>query len=79
MGKHSTALRARLTGMPSGKVRHDFRGEEFTAFHVVSSIGIDQEVDARVLVLPDHVDGLGHRPDKAAQWSAAGQSFALCG
>jgi len=44
----------------------------------VPSIGIDQQVDAGVLVLPDQVDGLGHRTDKAAQWSAGGQSLALC-
>jgi hypothetical protein len=30
-----------------------------------------------VLVLPDQVDGLGHRSDKAAQRSAASQPLAL--
>ena len=59
-------------------MRHNIRGEKFTGLYVVPSIGIDQQVDAGVLVLADQVDGLGHRTDKAAQWSAGGQSLALC-
>jgi hypothetical protein len=34
-------------------------------------IGIDQQVDASVLVLPDHVAGLGHRTDSSAHWAFA--------
>src|SRR3982074_1966592 len=52
---------------PSGKVRHDIRDEELTALYVVPPIGVDQQLDAGVLVLPDQVDGLGRRADKAAQ------------
>ena len=65
--------------LPSGKVRHDIRDEKFTGLFVVPLIiAIDQQVDAGVLVLPDQVNGLGHRNDKAAQWSVGGQSLALC-
>jgi hypothetical protein len=40
-------------------------------------IAIDQQVDAEVLVLPDQVNGLGHRTDKAAQRFAGSQPLAL--
>src|SRR5258708_10416517 len=63
---------------PSGEVRHDIRGEELTALDVVPPIGADQQLDAGVLVLPDEVDGLRGRADKAAQRSGGGgQPLAL--
>src|SRR5437899_2915165 len=69
----ATILRA-----PSGKVRHDIRGEKLTALDVVPPIGADQQLDAGVLVLPDEVDGLGRRADKAAQRpGGGGQPLAL--
>ena len=49
--------------MPSGKVRHDIRDEEFTALGVVP-IANDQQVDAGVLEWANQVDGLGHRTEK---------------
>ena len=49
----------------------------FTGLYVLPSIGIDQQVDAGVLVLPGQVDGLGHRTNKAAQRSTGSQPFAL--
>src|SRR5713101_1668074 len=64
--------------LSSGKVRHDIRDEKFTSLFVVPLIiAIDQQVDAGVLVLPDQVDGLGHRTDKAAQRSTGSQPLAL--
>ena len=63
---------------PSGKVRHDIRGEKFSARYVVPSIGVDQQVDSGVLVLPDEVDGFGRGADKTAQRSTDSQSLALC-
>jgi hypothetical protein len=47
-------------------VRQDVRSERFAGLDVVPPIGIDQRVDAGVRVLPDQVDGLGHRTDGAA-------------
>jgi hypothetical protein len=58
-------------------VRHDIRDEKFPGLHVVPSIGIDQQVDAGVLVLPDQVDGLGHRTEKSGRRSASSQPRAL--
>jgi hypothetical protein len=40
----------------SGEVRHDIRDEQFSGLRVVPSIGIEQQVAAGVLVLPDQVD-----------------------
>ena len=59
-------------------MRHDIRDEKFTGLYVVPSVGIDQQIDAGVLVLPDQVNGLGHRTDKAAQWTLGSQPLALC-
>jgi len=53
------------TNPPSGKVGHDIGDEKFTGLYVIPAIGIDQQVDAGVLVLPDQIDGLGHGTDKA--------------
>src|SRR5512144_2823604 len=61
----------------SGEVRHDIRDEQLTGLCVVPAIGIDQQVDAGGLVLPDQIDGLGHAADKAAHRSAGGQPLAL--
>jgi hypothetical protein len=52
------------TNLSSGKVRHDIGGEEFMGLYVVP-VAIDQQSDARILVLPDQVDRLGYRPDEA--------------
>jgi len=41
-------------------VRDDIRDEKFTGLHVVPSIGVDQQVDAGVFVLPDQVDVEGN-------------------
>ena len=38
-------------GLPSGKVRHDVRGEEFASLSVAPLIAIDQQIDALILVL----------------------------
>jgi hypothetical protein len=43
----------------------------------VVPISIDQQVDAGIRVLPDQVDGLGRRTDKAAQRAASSQPLAL--
>jgi hypothetical protein len=51
-------------------MRHDIRDEKFTVLFVALSVGIDQQIDAGVLVLPDQVNGLGHRAEKAAQQAA---------
>jgi hypothetical protein len=48
-------------------VLHDVRDEKFKGLHVAPSVGIDRQIDAGVLVLPDQVNGLGYRTDKAAQ------------
>jgi hypothetical protein len=50
--------------LPLGKVRHDVRGEKFPSLRVVPSIGIDQQIDAGILVSPDQVDGFGYRTGK---------------
>jgi hypothetical protein len=60
-------------------VRHDIGGKELAGLYVVPPIAIDQQVDAGVLVLPDQVDGLGYRTDKAAQRLAGGQPLPLLG
>ena len=70
-------VRPRFACIPSGKVRHDIRDEKFTGLYVVPLIAIDQQLDAGVLVLPDQVDGLGHRTGKAAQRSVGSQPLAL--
>ena len=76
--RHSSRkLRWKLSMLSSDEVRHDIRGEKFTGLYVVPLIAIDQQLDAGVLVLPDQVDGLGHRTDKAAQRSAGSQPLAL--
>jgi hypothetical protein len=58
-------------------VRHDIGDEELAALHVVQSVAVDQEVDAGVLVLPDQVDGLGHRAGKTGRRSTGDQPLAL--
>src|SRR5260370_31070576 len=51
---------------PSGKVRHDIRDEKFPGLDVVPTVALDQQVDARVPVLPHQLDGLGQGAGKAA-------------
>jgi hypothetical protein len=47
--------------------------KKFTGLRVVPSIGVNQQVDAGVMVSPDQVDGLEHRTDKPSFW--AGDDF----
>jgi hypothetical protein len=68
--------RSSVRSRPLDKVRHDIRGEKFTALDVVS-IAIDQQVDAGVVVLSDQVYGLGDRTEKSARRPAIGHPPAL--
>src|SRR5713226_3412090 len=57
---------ATISVLWSGKMRHDIRDEKLTVLFVALSVGIDQQIDAGVLVLPDQVNGLGNCTNKAA-------------
>ena len=54
----------------SGKVGHDLRNEKFKAFHVVSIIAVDQQLNTSILVLANHIDRFRHGADETAERSA---------
>jgi hypothetical protein len=58
-------------------VRHHIRGDKLTGLHVIPSVGIDQQIDAGILVLPDQINDLGDGAGKAAQRSVRGQPLVL--
>ena len=62
----ATALTSDSSSRPSGKVRHDISGENFSAVWIVTPIGVDRQIDSGFLMLSDEVDGFGHSADKAA-------------
>ena len=57
-------------------MRHDLRREGLAALFVVS-VGIDQQLNTRILVSPDQVDSLGHFTNKAGRRFSSRAPLAL--